>query len=289
MSDFDRPNDDGALLSAWLSGDLDPADAETVERRLASEPELSARLERVHGLLVALRGLDTVDPPEGMSERLRRRLDQERQEVPSLAAARARRATRWQPILGAAAAVVLLAVLVPVLARSAGDSATTAAPARYAEEEGAGADEAAEAPEAAALDAEQEAASESAGAGAEALRDLAGPVVTDGGERSESDFQRHAAEVPEAMALIGLPVEEGRRLAGEYAAQLQAVEAFTSGLAPDACLDQVRSGLRFAIPARVERFTVVGQPRLGYVLVTASPGSDVLDRVETPVADPALC
>lgn len=292
MSDFDR-TDDGALLSAWLSGDLDAAEAATVEHRLASEPELAARLERVHGLLVALRGLDTIEPPVGMSERLHHRLAQERRQVPSLAAARARRSTRWQPILGAAAAVVLLAVLVPVLTRSAGESQTTAAPAGYAAEGGGEGGDSAAAPQAA--DEQASEASEAEAAGAEVSAELPGPVVTevDLPGAASADPEVALAErsfgAEEADALLGLPVQEAFVVARDYAAQLRDAAPFSSGAAPAACLDAVQAGRRAAVPVRVEGFMLSGQPRLGYVLVIASPGSDVLDRVDTVVADPATC
>lgn len=73
----DAPLDDGAVVAAWLAGDLDAADADAVEERLAREPELAARADRVARALVALRRPDDVELTEGAAERLRGRLDEE--------------------------------------------------------------------------------------------------------------------------------------------------------------------------------------------------------------------
>lgn len=292
MTDSSRSADDGALLSAWLSGDLAGADAAELERRLAAEPELAERLERVHATVVALRGLDAVEPPEGMGARLQQRMAQERREVPSLAAARARRAPRWQPIASAAAAVVLLVALVPVVLRSAGGGGDSTAEFAVEDSGGAGG---AEAPRAVGEEAaegeaaEGEAPAASSEAAADTLTALPGPVVTEIGELPEAAVRQRAAGAGEAAALVGLPVAEGRRLAVDYARQLRAAEPLPSGIDPAACLTAVRQGLAVAVPVRVESFTAGGQPRLGYVLVTASEGSEVLDTVEVRVVDPATC
>ncbi len=66
------PYDDDRL-SAYLDGELDPAQAAELESRLAQDPALAAALDAVSDLLVALRGLDEVDPPSGYAERLRAR------------------------------------------------------------------------------------------------------------------------------------------------------------------------------------------------------------------------
>lgn len=133
----EQPTDDGELLSAYLLGDLDEAQASALDERLAAEPPLAARLDATREAIEALSGLDAVSPPAGYTERLRTRLAAERAAVsdsdaaraaaaaqasrPSqvaqeqtavgdLDAARAGRARRWQP-LAYAAAVVLVAVV----------------------------------------------------------------------------------------------------------------------------------------------------------------------------------
>jgi hypothetical protein len=276
--DRDRIDLDGELLSAWLSGDLDADRAENLERRLAAEPELAARLDLVHHTIVALRDLDTVEPPPGMSERLRERLAAERAQVPSLAAARVRRRSRW-PVLGAAAAVVVLLAAVPVLTRAlggdgGGDAAQEAEFSLESAEGGADDDEMAEEDAAAA-------APEPAAGG--------GPVITeDSMARREGD--RVLTEASEANALLGLPVEQAREVAADYTATIRSASPLAqTGVEPAACLDQVTADREVAVPVRAEAFTVGTAARLTYVLVTASPGSRVLDVVEVRVVDAATC
>jgi len=72
------PLEDGALVAAWLAGDLDGSAAEAVEERLAREPDLAARADRVARSLVALRRPDGAALPDGAAARLRERLDRER-------------------------------------------------------------------------------------------------------------------------------------------------------------------------------------------------------------------
>jgi hypothetical protein len=287
----DRTDNDGELLSSWLAGELDDASSEDLERRLAREPALSERLDRVHDTLVALRGLDEVEPPAGMAERLNIRLRQERAPgVASLDAARERRArrTNWTPVVAAAAAVVALIAVVPVFLnrpiQTAGDAEVSAA-----------------APEAA-IEAESELlfdSEESGGAGSGVQEDAAGaavdaPVIVEssslaaaGGEAAQD---LRAAPAPEAGALLGLPVAEARELARAYEETIRSAPPFpTLDVAPGACLDAVTAEIAVAVPVRVEGFVQDGSPTLAYMLVVASPASPTLDAVEVRVVDAAAC
>lgn len=95
--------------------------------------------------------------------------------------------------------------------------------------------------------------------------------------------------VPEAQALLGLPLDEARETARAFVAELQTAPALASvGSAPSACLDVV--GLEdTAVPVRVEGFTFDGAPALAYVVVRATPGAQVLDTVQVVVTDPRTC
>lgn len=78
MSDAPTPDPlDGAVLSAYLTGELDADTTAAVEARLAHDRALGQRLDATARMLGALRGVDDVEPPPGAAERLRRRLAEE--------------------------------------------------------------------------------------------------------------------------------------------------------------------------------------------------------------------
>jgi len=113
---------DDELLSAYLAAELDDAATAELEARLAADAALRARLDGVHAVVVALRGLDDVDPPAGYARRLRERLDTERGtavpgQVVSLDPVRARRRGTWRSVGTAAAALVFVAAIGTAVAR----------------------------------------------------------------------------------------------------------------------------------------------------------------------------
>jgi anti-sigma factor RsiW len=113
---------DDELLSAYLAAELDDAATAELEARLAADAALRARLDGVHDVVVALRGLDDVDPPAGYARRLRERLDTERGtavpgQVVSLDPVRARRRGTWRSVGTAAAALVFVAAIGTAVAR----------------------------------------------------------------------------------------------------------------------------------------------------------------------------
>lgn len=104
---------DDTRLAAYLSGDLDPDERADVARRLASDPALRARADRIAATDELLSSLPDVELPEGFSNRLAERLAPELDAIlgDELAAARARRfAGRDRWMLGAAAAAVAVVV-----------------------------------------------------------------------------------------------------------------------------------------------------------------------------------
>lgn len=125
--------DEGALLAAYLDGDTDEVTTARIERRLASDDALAARLDSLAETRARLQRLDEVVVPADVRARLRGRLDAERgasggadgrhvhpgrathgAEDPGVTTG-IRRARRWSvratPVLAAAAAIVLVAVL----------------------------------------------------------------------------------------------------------------------------------------------------------------------------------
>lgn len=271
MSD-DRYDADGELLSAWLAGDLDPQGSDEVERRLSAEPELSARLDRVHDTLIALRGLDDIAPPPRAGERLRARLEAEQPRpspVASLERARRRRASRL-PVLGAVAAVVAVIALIPVLSQPGSESAT----------------------EQVALDEAPELSVEAAGGEAAAPQqleeggaseDAAGPLMF---ETDPDTLSSRAGG--SAPALLGLPVEQAERLSADYAAAIAAAPPFEGlGVAPGACLDAVLADLE--VPVQVEGSRRGDRAILAYTLVSAASGSVVLDSTRVATVDAETC
>jgi hypothetical protein len=293
----DRFDADGELISAWLAGELDPPAAEEVERRLRAEPDLAARVDRVHDTLVALRGLDAVEPPPGMDERLRQRLAAERSPRPvsSLTERRAARRSWRLPALGAAAAVLVLLAVIPVLTR-------TLPTARLGGDATGEADVSVERAEPQALESEQEAATaadEAAGEQQAAALEGAGPVITESADASaraygpsdlEASLSDQLGKVPEATELLGLPLADARRLGAEYAAAIRSATPFTTiDAAPSTCLDEVLADREVAVPARVEGLSSQETGTLAYVLVVATPGSAVLDAVTVQVVNAATC
>ncbi len=68
---------DELQLNAYCDGELDPVSANAFERRLASEPSLKARYDRLVSLRQALRSLPQLDMPPGLQARIQSRLDAE--------------------------------------------------------------------------------------------------------------------------------------------------------------------------------------------------------------------
>ncbi len=101
MMEHDTPFDD-ADLAAYLAGDTDELTTHRIESALARDPALGARLDRLHGVMVALREPDRVPMPAGLTERIGDRVAEKR-------AARGPRPTRRVPraAIGAVAAGVL--------------------------------------------------------------------------------------------------------------------------------------------------------------------------------------
>lgn len=110
------PRPDDEELAAYLDGELDAVAQRRLEQRLADDPELTARLDALADALIILRGVDEVAPPTDYRHRLDSRLDREwstaESSAPPHLVRRPRR--RWQGALAVAAAIVLVAVAVPV-------------------------------------------------------------------------------------------------------------------------------------------------------------------------------
>jgi Putative zinc-finger len=66
------PEHPGELLSAYLDGELSPAERDQVDTHLASCPACRADLDEERDVRAAVRGLPPVDPPFGFYERILR-------------------------------------------------------------------------------------------------------------------------------------------------------------------------------------------------------------------------
>lgn len=324
---------DDALLSAWLADDLDENEAAALEARLTADPALARRLDEVADAVARVRRLDAVEPPSGLEQRLRARVDRERaaaDPVVSLDDERRRRSGWSQRVakpLSAVAAIALLAVVgtsvVAVLGGgsgggdSAGESAMESAGAT-AEEDSAARESQLSAPAAAAppgpavlegplppppsvTGSAAEAEEESAEAASETEADVEsgsessadeGGGAGGGAEAppASADDASGLLTVPEIEAVRGLTLEEAGARAEEHRAAIAAAPPFSTGARPDACLDTVTADAQGPlVPVRVQATTLDGVPALAYVLVGASPESDVLDRVEVWITDPETC
>lgn len=318
MTDAEHPfsaRDDEAL-SAYLAGEFDAAEAAAFEQRLADEPALARQLDALAGALVGLHGADAADVPEGFEQRLEQRLAAERREQPAdLAAHRARRdrSRTWLAVGTAAAVLAATAVMAGnLLPRGDGAGVDTVAMEESAGRAGvsAGGEEMTAADE------------DTAAAGA---APVPGPVVID--EQAvvadEQALRQRYADVEEAEHLLGVPLAEARPLARSFAEQLGAqmsasrlspessatdgaateraagqhedVGATAGGAAGqspsgDPCLSTITAGAQAPlVPVRVETLRYDGTEAIAYVLVTAQPGSDVLDRTEVWVVAPEDC
>jgi anti-sigma factor RsiW len=111
------PDNDAELLSAYIDGQLSPAERMLAERRLAGEPRLRAELAELRELAGMLRGLEPLAPPRSFT-------------LNPAAAPRVRRALplAWFTQLGGGLAGLAL-VLLASLQILSGPSAASMAPA----------------------------------------------------------------------------------------------------------------------------------------------------------------
>lgn len=305
---------DGELASAYLSGDLDERAAADFERRLEHDPALARRLDDVARVLTSLRGVDDVEPPAGAGDRLRRRLSEERAAPAGSPAAddeagdeagrpasvtplASRRRVRWSAVAGVAAGLAAVALVGGGLLQGFGDrSADVAldaadgdAGAGAAREESAsGEQRALQAPPEAAdqpapdAQAEDEPALDGQDEDEPAPRPAADrPVILDTDVVLDAGRARTRYRgLPEATALLGLPLAEGEDQAAVLRAAAADAPPFRSGAAPGDCLPAAGDGRAPAAPVRIESAVVDGEAAVAYVLVTAGEGSATLDRVE---------
>lgn len=257
------PQDDGRL-SAYLDGELDPAEAAELEARLARDPALAAALDAVSDALVALRGLDEVDPPPGYATRLHARLAEAREE-PADGPPRRR---RWLAVGSAAAAAVLLGLLGAGVLRDA-------------------LPEAAKTPPGAALQLET-AEGERGGPVTRLEARSAGTVILDAETplMDEAAVRAHLADLPEARRLLGTPVDQVPELADAARRTITAAPPLRSGVAPGACIDAVEQA---GLVAHVESVTYQHQPALAYVVASGSGDASRLDQVQVILVDPRTC
>lgn len=297
------------ILSAYLADDLSETEAAALEARLAGDPELAERLDRMAAMLVELRDLDAAAPPSGFDARLTQRLRAERPDalVPSagrkrlapappadLASARRRRAARQRHwLIGSSAAAVVAAVaLVSGLALqqlggSAGGGAGAedqgaAGPAsRGAEREAGSGEEAGAAQEQTQSGAQ---ATESAPRSAPTRTDP--PVVLDREVvlADEAAVRARYRALVEAQRLLAVPLPQARGAADSAEAFLRQSPRLNGGVAPDECLSALpRDNAGPVVPARVETVVYRGEPALAYVLVGASDGASALDRIRVRI------
>lgn len=271
------PHDDDRL-SAYLEGELDAAQAAELEARLEKDPALAAALDAVSEVLVALRGFDEVDPPQGYTERLRTRLAEARPapadvvvhlaDHPPLHPPRRR---RWLTVGSAAAVATLLGLVGGVLMRGG-----TPGPMPQA----------ADAP----VDLQQEAGGEDEDSSVLRLPSLSVPrlaiVDAETPLADEAAVRAHLAGLGEAKALLGTPIDRVPELADAARQTISAAPLLGSGAAPGACLDAVEQA---GLVAHVESVTYQGQPALAYVVASASDGASRLDQVHVILVDPRTC
>jgi hypothetical protein len=279
--------DDGVLLAAYLTGDLDETAAAALERRLSADAALRAQLEATHDVLIGLTAVDEVELPAGFAERLRTRLADEQadrggsERVVVLDRRRAAR-RRWAVVSSVAAGVVVLAVAGLSVLGGLDTGADMAA------------DEAAEAPAEDRIEsfAEDQATLESGEPASDGDETVVEPAVLDeqvalAGEREAQERYRGTPEVP---GVLGTPVEDADAMAARFQVALQRAEPFGDGTPPARCLDVVTTAADGPlVPVRVETVQLAEADAIAYVLVGARPGSEVLDRAEVWIVEASTC
>lgn len=317
------------VLSAYLADDLDDGKAAALEARLAGDPELAARLDRLAVMLVELRGSDEVAPPAGFDARLARRLQAEREHDPKQAgemaqprpaavsdlgqARRRRAATQRRWLLGGTAAAAVVAVaLVSGLAvqqlgvgvGGGGESAGGAA----AEQEAAGGPTSRGDERDRGLaqgdggsGQEQEPASQSTEAGAAQSESGTAPGVPARGDRpvvldravvlpDEAAVRARYRDLPEAERLLDVSVPQARAATRSAAAFLRRAAPLADGVTPGDCLPLLpQGGAAPSVPVRVETVVYRGQPALAYVLVEATDDARTPGRVRVQILHPDDC
>src|SRR5687768_10903156 len=73
----------GESLSAWLDGEIDPAEAAELEAELARDPALKAELESLESVVRLLRDEGPAQAPLGFHHRVMARVEEEHPERPS--------------------------------------------------------------------------------------------------------------------------------------------------------------------------------------------------------------
>ena len=114
-----RPAPDDRL-SAYLDGELDATERETVDAYLATSPEWRAERDQVAYARDALRALPTHEAPPGFWEGVL---------SPELTRARTRRRSRWPRVAAAASGVAVAAVVIASLVIPSSDRVTPRVPA----------------------------------------------------------------------------------------------------------------------------------------------------------------
>jgi hypothetical protein len=266
VSSRDLHDDD--QLSAYLDGDLDQAQAAELETRLAQDPALATALDAVGEVLVALRGLDAVNPPSGYAERLRARLAKAREASPAPPVHQPPRRRNWRVVASTAAAITLLGLLGTAVMRGRMPV-----------------------PEAAQAPPEAQLQRETADAGPvvrlpalsvphTAIIDAETPLA------DEAAVRAHLAALRGANSLLGIPIDRVPELADAARRTIMAAPPFRSGATPGMCLDSVEQA---GLVAQVESVTYQQQPTLAYVVASASSGASRLDQVHIILVDPRTC
>lgn len=295
------PSDaDAERIGAWLDGDLDAGEAERLERRLADEPALRARVERIRAVRERLAGAEGTEVPEGFVGAAVERATAPA-EAPVVPLWRRR---AWVPAAAAAAILVGLLLATPVLLGPLGqdealedaDAPPQTAEAPDAEEEVAPDAEEEAAPE----EAEDEAAPEEAEDDVEALEEEAVPEDDDpadavlgdlGAVASVEDLVERVAEAPVVADQVGLDREEAEALDARTMRVL--AQGSVAGDAADRCAPQARDRAQDELSAgeALTAVAVVGgavedRPLLAHAFV-AGPEDGPTQRVLVVVTEEA--
>ena len=117
-------------LSAYLDGELTPAEVEAIEAVLAADAELAAELERIRRTRQLVRGLPRAAAPDDLADRVLAQAERQRLVAGRPTAPRAAASMRWLRYAAAAAVLLVAAgvgfviVLTWQATRNAGDLAT---------------------------------------------------------------------------------------------------------------------------------------------------------------------
>lgn len=267
-------NIDDELLAAYLNAELSSSDETLLEQRLAAEPALARRLDRLVEVRAVLQGLDAEELPAGAEARLEARLAAARANATAppvdLSAERARRRPSFSGLATAAAAVAAVAVVGGVALQGLGGGGGAGESADMALEEQSRSSAEAGSAEGGAAGPEESAATGQTSGSAPALSSSEA-ASADAGEdtfdQAETRMAREAPPVIKTSATLDDAQGVRRRYADRQAyAQSKSSVDLARDATPPPCIGVIDTTATIEL---IEQIRFDGTPAVAYILRSA--------------------